>query len=511
LRVESFLEASATTRPEAIALECRGRRLTYEELDAQAARFGRALASLGVTRGDRVAIHLDNSIEAVISIFATLKAGLVFVVLNPTMKAEKLAFILRDCQAAALIADLRRAAIVMEALSGTSGPRIIVWTGDETPVRPAGASFEELTARHTPENALSPAHGIDRDLAALVYTSGSTGTPKGVMLTHVNIVSACEAITSYLENTADDVILNVLPLSFDYGLYQVLMACRVGARLILERSFAYPHDVLSRIGRDGVTGFPIVPTIAALLLASDLSLYDFSRLRYITNTGAALPTPHIAALRQSLPHVRLYSMYGLTECKRVSFLAPEEIDDRPTSVGKPMRGVEVLVADGEESLHRSGVGELVVRGANVMQGYWGQPDETARALRMGLLPGEKLLYTGDIFRIDDNGYLYFVGRTDDIIKSRGEKVSPREVENVLCELNGVAEALVVGVPDPILGQAVKAFVRLGHGSELTEQHVRRHCARKLEDFMIPRHINFVETLPRTSSGKVDRLALPVHG
>jgi acyl-CoA synthetase (AMP-forming)/AMP-acid ligase II len=340
-----------------------------------------------------------------------------------------------------------------------------------------------------------------------VYTSGSTAQPKGVMLTHANIMSASTSISGYLGNTSDDVILDVLPLSFDYGLYQVFLAFKAGARLILERSFVYPTLMLDLLAREGVTALPIVPMILVVLLRHDLSAYDCSSLRYVTNTGAALPPAHIASLRERLPHVRIFSMYGLTECKRVSFLAPEEIDLRPTSVGKPMDNVEVLVADDQGRLRETGVGELVIRGSNVMQGYWRAPEETARALKPGPLPGQQLLYSGDRFRIDEDGYLYFEGRLDDMIKSRGQRVSPREVENVLYEIPGVTGAAVVGMEDEVLGSHVKAFVCVDEHTALDERQVLHHCARRLEDFMVPKAIEFVDLLPRTESGKIDRQSL----
>jgi acyl-CoA synthetase (AMP-forming)/AMP-acid ligase II len=258
-----------------------------------------------------------------------------------------------------------------------------------------------------------------------------------------------------------------------------------------------------------VTGFPGVPTIFAILLGlKDLGTFDFSSLRYITNTAAALPPAHIAKLRKIFPQVRLYSMYGLTECKRVSYLPPDEIDRCPDSVGRAMPNEEVWIVD--EQGNRLGprvVGELVVRGSNVMLGYWGLPEETARVLKPGKYPGERILYTGDLFTMDEEGYLYFVGRKDDMIKSRGERISPREIEQCLCAMDGVAEAAVIGVPDEILGQAIKAVISVRDGCPLKEQDVLRHCAENLEDFMVPKSIQFVKDLPKHPNGKIDKLLL----
>jgi acyl-CoA synthetase (AMP-forming)/AMP-acid ligase II len=341
-------------------------------------------------------------------------------------------------------------------------------------------------------------------LAALIYTSGSSGRAKGVMLTHANILAATTSINGYLQNQPSDVILDVLPLSFDYGLYQMFLAFSSGARLVLERAFVYQLAMLDLIRREGVTGLPIVPTLLALLARHNLSKHSLSTLRYVTNTGAPLPPAHSRLLRAALPHVRIFSMYGLTECKRVSYLDPAEIDRRPDSVGKPMDNVEVFVRDANGRLTSSGVGELVVRGSNVMQGYWGLPAETARVLDPGLYPGQHLLRTGDRFRIDADGFMYFEARLDDMIKCRGQRVSPKEVENALYELPGVIGASVCGIPDDVLGTAVKAIVSVDPAVTLTELDVLRHCASRLEDFMVPKEVEFVDSLPTTESGKIVR-------
>jgi acyl-CoA synthetase (AMP-forming)/AMP-acid ligase II len=258
-----------------------------------------------------------------------------------------------------------------------------------------------------------------------------------------------------------------------------------------------------------VTGFPVVPTIVAFLLKlRDLGKYDISSLRYVTNTAAALPVEHIRKLRELLPHVRLFSMYGLTECKRVSYLSPEELDNRIGSVGKAMPNTEVFVVDEEGREVGPGViGELVIRGSHVMQGYWNAPQLTAETYRPGRYPGERVLYSGDLFRMDDEGFLYFVGRKDDMIKSKGERVSPREIENVLCEMAGVHEAAVIGVPDEMLGQALKAFVVAEGDAAVTEREVLAHCSRNLESFKIPKYVELLKDLPRTPNGKVDKEAL----
>jgi len=250
-----------------------------------------------------------------------------------------------------------------------------------------------------------------------------------------------------------------------------------------------------------------VPTIAAILLQLDLSPYDFSSLRYLTNTAAALSPSHITALQEKFPQATLYSMYGLTETKRTLYLPPAQLAIRPGSVGIPIPGTEAWVEDEAGNRLGSGeIGELVIRGSHVMRGYWERPEASAARFRPGSIPGERLCYSGDLFRVDSEGYFYFVGRKDDIIKSRGEKVAPKEIENVLFSLAGVVETAVIGIPDPVLGEAIKAFVVQKDGS-LTEQDILRHCRQHLEDFMVPQQIEFRSELPKSSNGKIAKKEL----
>jgi long-chain acyl-CoA synthetase len=516
MQVEHFLELSARKYPNKVALVFEEQRLTYGQIDRDCNRLANALLASGVRRGDRVVICLPNGVDAVVAVFAALKAGAVFVLANHTTKSEKLIYILNNCRACALIiwdSKLRELNCAGEELPCTN---VIFGVGSKDLLSAASSrlgkplvlfteAISETRADAAPANKC-----IDMDLAALIYTSGSTGRPKGVMLTHLNIVSAASSITTYLDNTPDDVVINVLPLSFDYGLYQVLMMFKVGGRVVLEQSFNYPFQLVKRLIDEQVTGLPIVPTISARLLQLDLSKYQFPSLRYITNTAAALPTQHIKDLRRLFPNVKIYSMYGLTECKRVSYLPPDQIDIRPASVGRGMPNEEVYIVDDQDRRVGPGViGELVIRGSNVMKGYWELPEETQKALKPGPLPGEMVLYSGDLFRADEDGYLYFVGRKDDIIKSRGEKVSPREIEDVIYGVDGVVEVAVVGVPDPVLGNAIKAMVSLRPGARVTQNDILRRCREKLEDFMIPNLIEFHASLPKTESGKISKRMIPV--
>jgi amino acid adenylation domain-containing protein len=507
--VQDLLHRSAERLPDKVALVCGRRRLTYGEIDAAANRLANAMIRDGVKRGDRVVLFLHNSVEAVIGIFATLKAGAAFVALNPTMGVEKLALILNHCRATALISEAEKRPMVEELVGVVPSLRLVVTAGRSSADSVARncqlLGFEDIQAASP---ATRPARSnIDLDLACLIYTSGSTGEPKGVMADHSNVIFAASSVTEYLEHGEDDVVLNVLPLSFGYGLYQALMMFQVGGRLVLGRSLAFPAVMLESIQTERVTGFPGVPTIFAMLLQIDLTPYDLSSVRYVTNAAAALPTSYILELRRRFPRAKLYSMYGLTETKRALYLPPEQLERRPNSVGIAIPGTEVWLED--EAGNRLGpgqVGELVVRGRHVMRGYWEAPEATAARFRPGPTPGERICYTDDLFKMDEDGYFYFVARKDDIIKSRGEKIAPKEVEDVLYSLPGVVDAAVIGVPDPILGQALKAFI-VSPGAALTEQAVLAHCKERLEAHMIPKHVEFRTELPKTPSGKIRKADL----
>ena len=600
--VQDFLQRSATTRPDKVALVCGGQRYCYADLNSRANRLAHALRELGVRRGDRVGLYLNNSVELVVGIFGILKADAVFVSLSRTMKPEKAVSLLKDCGAHALITDARGIGqgVADKAKADAPSVKNIIVAGGRARnlVNGHGAllDFEELTAApgegfpepflcygspsprpqkdgiSTETSSAAPGEGessaglptsvpsgesggdmakaaakqslqstpakippspggegrgegerrpklnraggeapvsqnIDLDLACLIYTSGTTGESKGVMCDHSNVVFVTQSIVQYLKNSEHDITMNVLPLSFSYGMYQLMAMFCVGGTLVLEQSFAFPDVVLEQMARERVTGFAAVPTIYSMLLSMDLSKVDLSSLRYLTNAAAGLPLEHVKRLRQTFPKTDLYLMHGLTEVARTMYLPPDQTEARPASSGVAIPGTELWIEDDHgRRLPPGEVGELVVRGRNVMRGYWNAPELSARRFRPGPLPGERLCYTGDLFRTDSESYFYFVSRKDDLIKSRGEKVPPREVENVLYRMSGVLEAAVIGVPDPVLGQAVKAFI-VAPGVSLTESDVISHCKANLEEFMVPRLVEFRAELPKTSSGKIRKVDL----
>jgi long-chain acyl-CoA synthetase len=506
--LDEALRQSATVMPDRTAVRTSGRELSYKDLEHAAGAFAAGLRAVGVQRGDRVAIALPNGVEAATAIYGTLRAGAVVVPLNPSIKAGKLARVLADCEAEALVCQDALAGTAHTAMAAVPGLRLVL------DMRPGDAPAEAITLAGLLEHEpLEGAHATEADLAALIYTSGSTGAPKGVMLTHRNMTFSATAIVAYLGLSAADRVLSVLPLSFDYGLYQLLLCVQAGATVLLEPGVGFPGRLVTLMAEQQVTGFPGVPTLFGLMLAlPGFAERDWGHVRFLTNTGAAISAKTIRALCATFSRARFYSMYGLTECKRVSYLPPEQLDRRPESVGVPIPGTEAWVeSDDGRRCPPGEVGQLMVRGPHVMQGYWRDPAATNERLRAGRWPWEHVLATGDLFRCDEAGFLYFAGRRDDMIKSRGEKVSPREVEEVLLAAPGVLEAAVVGIEDELLGQAVCAHVAPYPGHVLDPQILRRQCAVELEDHLVPAKIIVHAQLPKNPNGKIDRRTLQQTG
>ena len=504
--LQDSLQRTAEEYPDKIAIVSGVDRISYGQLWKRSVQMANALRLRGVQRGDRVAIYLDNTWQCAVSIFGSLIADAAFVLINPQTKSDKLAYILNDSGARALVAESALLRFVHPALAQLESPPYLLVSGQVS----AGNEGESLqmawaTTSDTPSN---PAN-IALDLASLIYTSGSTGDPKGVMHTHQSMRFALESLVEYLDISYQDRILCILPLSFDYGLYQLLMAIHTGAALILERSFVYPTQIFDLFASEKITVFPGVPTLYALLLAGDEKFpLSFPHVRKVTNTAAALPGNFNQRLQKIFPKAALYRMYGLTECKRVCYLDPSLVHQKPESVGKAIPGTETLLLDDfGQPVAPGQPGKLYVRGPHVMLGYWQQPEKTDQMLHPGPTLGEKMLCTQDYFTADKDGCLYFVGRSDNIIKSRGEKVSPIEVESVLYSLPGIREAAVLGVPDPILGQAIQAVISLNDGADLDEMKIRKLCAQRLENHMVPNHILLMAELPKSANGKIDNKAL----
>ncbi len=505
--VHHLLANTAAAHPQAPAVVTAGGQLDYGDLLGRARRLAAALRGAGVRVGDRVVLLLENDLTCCVAIFASLMAGAVFVVINPQTRAEKLGFVIDDCAATALVTEAHLLRTAAPAASGRSTLRVVVCAGERPSIEgPTPLTLEEALAG--PELDQTDA-SVPLDLAALVYTSGTTGTPKGVMISHQAMLFTIGSLCDYLRLDASDRILSVLPLAFTYGLYQLLTATAVGATLVLERSFTYPARVLERLVATEATTLPGVPSIFARLIAMHRKEpLRFPSVRRVTNAAAALPEAHLPVLGEIFPNAALYPMYGQTECARACYLDPALVARKPGSVGKAIPGTELVILSPDGAKVAVGeVGILHVRGPHVMVGYWRRPEETERTLVPGRLPGERMLCTHDWFRVDEEGDHYFVGRSDDIIKTRGEKVSPAEVESVLCGIDGGGEAAVIGVPDEIMGEAVRAHVVLEEGVTLGVKDLEAACRQRLEIFMVPRDILIETELPKTANGKVSKREL----
>jgi amino acid adenylation domain-containing protein len=497
-----YLEATASERGSAVALIEGNRRLSYTELHAWVCMVAARLRHDGVARGDRVLIRVRNSIEFVVAFWAVQYVGAVAVPLNPDTKASRLRWIGADCLPAAIIVD-GSGSSPLDDIQAMAASIPVLWLGSSDGCIPSDAGNAP-----TPGSRLNVGSvAIDQDLACILYTSGSTGTPKGVMLTHLNMVAASCSVAEYLELARDDSIFCAIPFSFDYGLHQITMATLVGATLIVESSFAQPLFSLHRLVQHGATVFPIVPTMVSLM-EPFARRFDLAKIRTVTSTAAALHPATIDRLQQMFSGARIFSMYGLTECHRCTYLDPKDLAQRKSSVGKAIPNTELWVVDEQGQRHERGaVGELVIRGSTVMKGYWNNAVDTNEKLRPGPLPGELVFYTGDICRIDEGGFVYFVRRMDDVLKVKGQKVAPKEVEEALMRHPGVTEATVIGVPQGDLGDEVVAVLSLREKADTDVPGLRRWCATHLEAYMVPGRFFVLDTLPRSANGKIDRLVL----
>jgi len=510
-----MLRTSAQRDPEKEALVHGKERLAYREVYARTTGLATGLRDAGLTRGDRIGIYLEASIQQVVSIFGISEAGGVFVPINGTLFPDQVAHIAKDCGMKGLITTRKKLASLAEVLPQIPSLEFLVLTeeGESLEVRPTVHIFEEFCGLGpaTPANEAS----ISKDLAAILYTSGSTGKPKGVMLSHANVMAGSSIVSTYLGITASERILAVLPFSFDAGMNQLMTAFQQGGTCVLI-NFVFAREVVQALVKERITGLAGVPTLWSLLAQpnSGLDKQLPPSLRYITNTGGAMPQAVLAVLRRTLTNTKIFLMYGLTEAFRSTYLPPEELDRRPTSMGKAIPDTEILVMTENGQRCKPGeIGELVHRGPTVSLGYWGRPEDTARALRSNpLLPSElgdceKVCYSGDLVKTDEDGFLYFVGRRDTMIKSSGFRISPTEVEEALFSSGKLRGAAVIGIPDEVLGQTIKAFVTQRDGDPLDAEALLAHCGEKLPRYMVPKTIEILSELPKTSSGKVDYPAL----
>ena len=483
---------------------------TYEDLSRESDALAAALQNSGVAKGERVGILMDKYWEAIVAMLAATRIGAAFVNVNPMLKPPQVRYIAEDCDIRVMIGDSSK----LDDMEPKTAER--AFYRGEKPDSP-GVSGELVDLAEVLHGGDKPKNVSvsEVDLATILYTSGSTGMPKGVSTSHRNFVSGAQIVSTYLENTSDDRILSALPLNFDAGLNQFTTSLRVGATLALLRS-RLPGDLLKGLRRHEITGVTGVPPLWSLLLRGSKSLEEepLTRLRYIANTGGRIPQANLDELRRLLEPsgTKIYLMYGLTEAFRSTYLPPEEIDRGTECIGKAIPDTQIMVINkqGEECAPGE-VGELVHRGPTVAMGYWGKEEATRKAYRPNplappeLLDVEKVVYSGDQVRRDEEGFLYFVGREDAMIKSQGYRMSPEEIENLLIGSGLVHEACAFGVPDPNVGHQVMAVVSLKNGGdEDVLEQIKEYTVKNGPPYMVPKEIIVRDELPKTPSGKIDR-------
>ncbi|WP_405581239.1 acyl-CoA ligase (AMP-forming), exosortase A system-associated [Streptomyces sp. NBC_01190] len=508
-RLDRLIACGASHRP---ALTFKDRTVSYGELAELVAEVAYGLYRLGVRRGDRVAVYAEKRVETVVSMLAVSAAGGVFVPVNPLFKGRHLAAVTADCEVTALITTAERLETVRAALPPGTSVRHLVLIGDTGTVLPADDRWTAVPWDRLRQAGRLPVPGadgvVDSDVAAVFYTSGSTGGPKGVVLSHRNLLAGAESVASYLGHTEDDVVLAALPFSFDAGFSQLTTTLIAGAHLVLT-NYLLPREVVRLCARHGVTALTCVPPLWMQLVAQQWPQEACGRLRYFANTGGRMPRATLARLREIFPRARPFLMYGLTEAFRSTYLDPDESERRPDSIGKAIPNAEILVLRPDGTPCASGEhGELVHRGALVALGYWNDPERTAERFRPvpGAVPyggTELAVWSGDTVYRDEAGFLYFVGRTDDMIKSSGYRISPTEIEEAAYASGLATEAVALGVGDERLGQHVVLVV----AGVCDTARLHQALARELPPYMLPRRTVVLDELPRSVNGKFDRVEL----
>ncbi len=484
---------------------------TFGELARYVDSLCSALLQEGVRKGDRVGIYMDKSWESIAAMLAAAEAGAAFVNINPLLKPVQVRHIMQDCDVRMVLGDsVKLASLDLRTVDVT------FYIGDDSPLAQATGRTRDLSqVLRGGNNCTALPTVLESDLSTIVYTSGSTGPPRGVALTHHNVVVGAQIVAAYLKSASTDRVLSVLPFSFDYGLNQLMTVLLSGATLILQHS-RLPGDLARSLREHHITGLAGVPTLWQLLLWNVKSLQErpLEHLRYITNSGGRIAQVQLDELRRCLPSTDIYLMYGLTEAFRSTYLPPEDLNRGSECIGKPAPNTEVWVLDrsGKECAPGQ-TGELVHRGPTVALGYWGKEEETQRVFRNspstlpGLPMGEKVVYSGDLVRRDEEGYLYFVGRQDQLIKSQGYRLSPEEVESLLIGSGLVREACVFGAPNTGADQKVVAVMSVPEDGLDIEASLRTFLLSNAPRYMTPKVMIFVTELPKTPSGKLDRKAI----
>lgn len=519
--LHELILVSAARTPNALALTAGSTHMRYAELADQVRSFSQGLMGTGLARASRVGIYLDKRIETVVGSFGAPAAGMVFVPMNPLLKPEQVGFIMADCAVSVLLTSPERYALLQPTLAqGSSLKHIVLTEGAAVtlPPPPEGVRLYSW-AEFMSAPACAGHRVIDTDIVAILYTSGSTGRPKGVVLSHRNMVAGAKSVASYLENHAQDTLLAALPLSFDAGFSQLTTAFHSGARVVLL-NYLMPRDVLKAMEREKVTGLTAVPPLYIQLSQLEWPAAINENLRYFANTGGRMPRETLDLLRQRVSAAKPFLMYGLTEAFRSTYLPPEEVDRRPDSIGKAIPNAEILVLreDGSECAPDE-PGELVHRGALVGLGYWNDAEKTAERYKLlpagvggregGLQLPEYAVFSGDNVRRDAEGFLYFIGRRDEMMKTSGYRVSPTEVEEILYATKLVGECVAFGVDHPTLGQAIQVIATPPAGAETLDlAALQAQCRLHMPAYMVPAGIEAQPgPLPRNPNGKIDRKLL----
>lgn len=489
----------------------------YCELEQLVNHQALALQRHHLKKQQRVAVYLPKQLETVTSYLSITKAGGVFVPVNPVLKAEQVAHILLDCNVQILITSKNRLQSLIPILENCPDLHTVILIENETPivdsdVTPHILGWQEFHDHADHQHSTMPSI-IDTDMAAILYTSGSTGKPKGVVLSHRNLVSGAKSVSQYLKITDTDRLLAVLPFSFDYGLNQLTTSLLKGACCVLL-DYLLPLDVIKALESQKITGLAAVPPLWAQLANHEWPATINEHLRYMTNSGGKMPKSVLTSLRHKSPNSQFYLMYGLTEAFRSTYLPPEQLDQRPDSIGKAIPNADILVVREDGSPcgpHEPG--ELVHRGSLVAMGYWNDPEKTAERFKpapnqFSELPlTEIAVWSGDTVTMDEEGYLYFVGRRDDMIKSSGYRVSPTEIEEIIYASGLAKEAAAIGIEHDTLGQAIVVVISVENPIGFQEIELINLCKTRLPNFMVPTKIEILPSLPKNPNGKIDRKAL----
>lgn len=491
----------------------KGTTLSYGELHRAVHACAAGLAELGVRRYDRIAILAGKQVETVVSLFGAAAAGGIFVPVNALLKPKQVQHILNDCDVRVLVTTRARFEQLKDALGGCRHLEHVILMDADEASSSAGwvvTPWNHLLAAGSRQRLPIP---IASDVAAIMYTSGSTGLPKGVVLSHANMLIGAASVASYIGNSTDDRILAVLPFSFDAGLSQLTTGLHAGSCVVLH-DYLLARDVVRIVEREKITGITAVPPLFIQLTGQSWPEGSTDTVRYFANTGGKMPQRTLAQLREIFPAASPFLMYGLTEAFRSTYLPPSEVDSRPDSIGKAIPNAEILVVAQDGRLCESNeVGELVHRGPLVALGYWNDPERTAKRFRpppgqpTGLPSEELAVWSGDSVRMDEDGYLYFVGRMDEMIKTSGYRVSPAEVEEAVYATGLVAEVAALGISHAALGQAIVLVAKAKDVRDDLSDELTRSLKAELPNYMIPLSIQWKEALPRNPNGKLDRPAL----